>query len=132
MYTVTKKELGNRLKQIRIYLSLSQQELKDKININQATVSRMEDGSGISWENFIKILSYYCQFIYIDSLFQENFQIISIDGNSDGEEKVFKSNITSIISKMITDAVTDYESKNNTNFEDLNDKIKQALQLLSE
>ena len=92
----------------------------------------MEDGSGISWENFIKILSYYCQFIYIDSLFQENFQIISIDGNSDGEEKVFKSNITSIISKMITDAVADYESKNNTNFEDLNDKIKQALQLLSE
>lgn len=132
MYTVTKKELGLRLKQIRIYLSLSQQELKDKININQATVSRMEDGSGISWENFIKILSYYSQFIYIDSLFQENFQIISIDGNNNGEEKVFKSNITSIISKMITDAVADYSKKSTINFEDLNEKIAQALQLLSD
>jgi DNA-binding XRE family transcriptional regulator len=130
MYIVSKKDLGVRLKQIRIYLSLSQQELRDKLEINQATISRMEDGSGISWENFIKILSFYSQYIYIDSLFQENFQIISIDGQ--GEQEIFKSNITSITRKMIMDALANYQSKTSAEYSELQDNITKALNLLSE
>lgn len=147
MYVVTIETLGIRLKQIRLYLSISQQELKEKCDINQATISRMESGKGIKWGNFIKILSFYSQYIYIDCLFQENFQIISIDG----KKEIFKSNINSIVKQLVTQSIVEYQknindlvAKSNKDFKDsfeksleelnerVNEKIEQSLILISD
>lgn len=103
MYDITKKEIGNRLRQIRIFLSITQQELSEAIGCSQITISRMEVGIGV-WDNFIKMLTYYGQFIYLNCLFQEEFHIISVDG----DKEIFKNNVNSIAQNIITEAVTQY------------------------
>lgn len=106
MHTLTKKELGERLKQIRLFLSITQIELKDKIGCSQVAISRMESGQGVAWELFIKTLCFYSDYIYIDALFQEKFQIVAIDGN---EKEFFKSNVNAMAKGMIKDAISHYQ-----------------------
>ncbi len=108
MYIVSKEELGNRLKKVRLFLSITQMELKDSIGCSQVAVSRMESGQGMAWELFIKALCFYSQYIYIDSLFQEKFQIVSING-IDGEKNIFKSNVNTMAKSMIKDAISHYQ-----------------------
>ena len=117
MYTITKEELGNRLKQIRLFLSITQMELKDTIDCSQVAISRMESGQGVAWEMFIKVLCYYSNYIYIDSLFQEKFQIIAINGEV--EKEVFKSNVNAMAKQMIQNEISHYQ-------EALSDLTKQA------
>lgn len=108
MYTVSKEELGNRLKKVRLFLSITQMELKDSIGCSQVAISRMESGQGMAWELFIKTLCFYSQYIYIDSLFQEKFQIVSING-IDGEKGILKSNVNTMAKSMIKDAISHYQ-----------------------
>jgi transcriptional regulator with XRE-family HTH domain len=108
MYTITKEELGNRLKKVRLFLSITQTELKDNIGCSQVAISRMESGQGMAYELFIKTLCFYSQYIYIDSLFQEKFQIVSID-NIDGEKDILKSNVNTMAKGMIKDAISHYQ-----------------------
>ena len=117
MFTITKEELGNRLKQIRLFLSITQMELKDTIDCSQVAISRMESGQGVAWEMFIKVLCYYSNYIYIDSLFQEKFQIIAINGEV--EKEVFKSNVNAMAKQMIQNEISHYQ-------EALSDLTKQA------
>ena len=111
MYTITKKELGKRLKDVRLFLSITQMELKDSIDCSQVAISRMESGQGVAWEMFIKVLCFYSKYIYIDSLFQEKFQIVAIggDGIGNGEKEIFKSNVNAMAKKIIEDAISHYQ-----------------------
>ncbi len=118
MYIVSKEELGNRLKKVRLFLSITQMELKDSIGCSQVAISRMESGQGMAWELFIKTLCFYSQYIYIDSLFQEKFQIVSING-IDGEKGILKSNVNTMAKSMIKEAISHYQ-------ESLSDLIKEA------
>ena len=106
MFTITKEELGNRLKQIRLFLSITQIELKDKLGCSQVAISKMESGQGVAWELLIKTLCFYSDFIYIDALFQEKFQIVAIDGK---EKEFFKSNVNAMAKGMIKDAISHYQ-----------------------
>lgn len=108
MYIVSKEELGNRLKKVRLFLSITQMELKDSIGCSQVAISRMESGQGMAWELFIKTLCFYSQYIYIDSLFQEKFQIVSING-IDGEKGILKSNVNTMAKSMIKEAISHYQ-----------------------
>lgn len=118
MYIVSKEELGNRLKKVRLFLSITQMELKDSIGCSQVAISRMESGQGMAWELFIKTLCFYSQYIYIDSLFQEKFQIVSING-IDGEKSILKSNVNTMAKSMIKEAISHYQ-------ESLSDLTKEA------
>lgn len=118
MYIVSKEELGNRLKKVRLFLSITQMELKDSIGCSQVAISRMESGQGMAWELFIKTLCFYSQYIYIDSLFQEKFQIVSING-IDGEKGILKSNVNTMAKSMIKEAISHYQ-------ESLSDLTKEA------
>lgn len=106
MYNITKKEIGNRLRQIRTFLSITQQELSEEIGCSQIAISRMEAGTGV-WENFLKMFTYYGQFIYLNCLFQEEFHIISVDG----DKEIFKNNVNSIAQNIITEAVTQHREE---------------------
>lgn len=108
MYIISKEELGNRLKKVRLFLSITQMELKDSIGCSQVAISRMESGQGMAWELFIKTLCFYSQYIYIDSLFQEKFQIVSING-IDGEKGILKSNVNTMAKSMIKEAISHYQ-----------------------
>lgn len=118
MYIVSKEELGNRLKKVRLFLSITQMELKDNIGCSQVAISRMESGQGMAWELFLKVLCFYSQYIYIDSLFQEKFQIVSING-IDGEKSILKSNVNTMAKSMIKEAISHYQ-------ESLSDLTKEA------
>lgn len=48
--------LGRRIKLHRVYSGLSQKELEDKTGISIRTISRLESGSSIQLDSFIKIL----------------------------------------------------------------------------
>lgn len=51
------KELGTRIKQYRISLNITQNELADKCGISASTVVRIENGEDSIFSNYIKILS---------------------------------------------------------------------------
>lgn len=51
------RELGNRLKQYRISLNLTQAELSQKCGISMSTVVRIENGDDTKVSNYIRILS---------------------------------------------------------------------------
>jgi transcriptional regulator with XRE-family HTH domain len=50
------KELGQRLIQRRIELSLTQQDLAEQAGIGKRTLERLEAGSSIQTSNFVRIL----------------------------------------------------------------------------
>lgn len=51
------KELGMRIKQYRISLSITQKELADKCGVSVSTVVRIESGDDSIFMNYIKLLN---------------------------------------------------------------------------
>lgn len=131
MYTITKEELGNRLKKVRLFLSITQTELKDNIGCSQVAISRMESGQGMAYELFIKTLCFYSQYIYIDSLFQEKFQIVSID-NIDGEKDILKSNVNTMAKGMIKDAISHYQKSISDLSKEISETFNNEMQRFNE
>jgi transcriptional regulator with XRE-family HTH domain len=131
MYTITKEELGNRLKKVRLFLSITQTELKDNIGCSQVAISRMESGQGMAYELFIKTLCFYSQYIYIDSLFQEKFQIVSID-NIDGEKGILKSNVNTMAKGMIKDAISHYQKSISDLSKEISETFNNEMQRFNE
>ena len=50
-------EIGIRIKQYRINMEMTQQELADKAGISSRSVLRLEQGETVQLENFIRVLS---------------------------------------------------------------------------
>ena len=50
-------EIGIRIKQYRINMEMTQQELADKAGISCRSVQRLEQGETVLLENFIRVLS---------------------------------------------------------------------------
>lgn len=130
MYTITKEELGNRLKQIRLFLSITQMELKNTIDCSQVAISRMESGQGVAWEMFIKVLCYYSNYIYIDSLFQEKFQIVAINGEV--EKEIFKSNVNAMAMEMINNAISHYQKSLSDLTKEVSETFNNEIQKLNQ
>lgn len=51
------KEMGRRIKQYRISMSVTQAELAEKCGVSASTVTRIEKGDDVKISNYIKILS---------------------------------------------------------------------------
>jgi transcriptional regulator with XRE-family HTH domain len=49
-------ELGARIKQIRIDRSITQAELAEQANVSHSTVVRLEAGSSVQFDSFIRIM----------------------------------------------------------------------------
>lgn len=50
------KEMGRRIKEIRISRSITQQELSQSAGVSFSTMVRVENGEGVNIENYMKIL----------------------------------------------------------------------------
>lgn len=50
-------EVGNRIKQYRISMNLTQQQLAQQCGLSIATLSRIENGDDTKWSAIIKVLS---------------------------------------------------------------------------
>lgn len=51
------KEFGNRIKQYRISLNITQQQLAERCGVSVSTLVRIENGDDPKWSTIIKILS---------------------------------------------------------------------------
>lgn len=51
------KEFGNRIKQYRISLNITQHQLAEKCGLSMSTIMRIENGDDTKWTAIIKILS---------------------------------------------------------------------------
>ena len=70
-----------RLRKVRLYLKFSQQEVAEKTNLTQYQITRMENAKTCSINVLLRVLSFYSKYIYIDSLFDEQFEIIQHRGD---------------------------------------------------
>ncbi len=50
------KEFGDKIKQYRISINMTQAELADRCGISLSTITRIENGDDSKWSNIIKIL----------------------------------------------------------------------------
>lgn len=50
------RELGQRIKEIRIKRSLTQQELAQNAGVSFSTIARIENGTSVNMENYMRIL----------------------------------------------------------------------------
>lgn len=107
MITENKKFIGEKIKQQRKRLKLTQFELAERVGIHEKQLSRIEAGLHYpSLENFIKILRVLkinlCEFEEnkeINPLKEDIFQLIN--ESSDNELKIYKDIILSIKRNLI-------------------------------
>lgn len=50
------EELGRRIKLYRITSGMSQQDLEDKTGVSKRSISRLEQGESVQFDNLVKIL----------------------------------------------------------------------------
>lgn len=65
------KEMGNRIKETRISMSLKQKELADKSGISYSTMQRIENGKNVSIEQLLNVLRTLSLLENIDYLIPE-------------------------------------------------------------
>lgn len=104
MFNTTIDILGPRLQQIREHLQKSQDELAELFNCNQNAISYIETGKGGNISLLVQLLGYYSQYVYLNSLFSENFHLITINE----KDSALLPNYNSVITKLLDDAQTDY------------------------
>lgn len=83
------KTVGNRLRQIRHFLKLTQNEVAQSTKTSQAAISRLEHGEEVYASVFISIIKYYSTHIDIGCIFNPNFEI-SPDLLLSSQDKSFK------------------------------------------
>ena len=83
------KTVGNRLRQIRHFLKLTQNEVAQSTKTSQAAISRLEHGEEVYASVFISIIKYYSTHIDIGCIFNPNFKI-SPDLLLSSQDKSFK------------------------------------------
>lgn len=83
------KTVGNRLRQIRHFLKLTQNEVAQSTKTSQAAISRLEHGEEVYASVFISIIKYYSTHIDIGCIFNPNFEISS-DLLLSSQDKTFK------------------------------------------
>jgi transcriptional regulator with XRE-family HTH domain len=118
MYSISLKELGNRMKQIRNHLGLNQTDLALRLQCKQVAISRLENGLGGTAVLLASLLSFYSQYIYIHYIFAETFYLVSTD-----DKEICRSNLDSVILKIIDNSVKQHE----VDTVELNKKLKSSL-----
>jgi transcriptional regulator with XRE-family HTH domain len=125
MYNISLKELGSRIKQIRNHLGLNQTDLALRLQCKQVSISRLENGLGGTAVLLVSLLSFYSQYIYIHYIFAEKFYLVSTD-----DKEISRSNLDSIILKVIDDSVKQHEVNTAELNKNLKDSLGRAMALL--
>ena len=72
---VNLKELGDRLRQLRLYQGLSQKQLAAKLHITQSAVSRLENGEEVHASALLAVLLSYENKVSFDEILSSHFNI---------------------------------------------------------
>ena len=111
MFMLTVKEIGRRIKDLRIKANQSQEYVAEQLNTSQNIISRMEKGDGASLQMFLSIITYYRGLYNMDNFLAEDFNISEVEPskNMTGLESLaieklnmLKEEMTSEIEKVIS------------------------------
>jgi transcriptional regulator with XRE-family HTH domain len=76
---LTVKELGRRIKDLRIKANQSQEFVAQQLNTSQNIISRMEKGDGGSMQMFLSVITYFRGFYNLDNFLAEDFSISDVE-----------------------------------------------------
>lgn len=71
------KVLGDRLRQIRKQMGLTQKQLAENAHTAQSAISRLENGDEVNASMLMAVLLYYGQTFSLDYIFTKDFDINS-------------------------------------------------------
>lgn len=106
---LTVKEIGKRIKDLRIKANQSQEYVAEQLNTSQNLISRLENGEG-SLQLFLSVISYYRRLFNVDDFLAENFNVYEVEParNMSGLESLaieklnlLKEEMTSEIDRVI-------------------------------
>ena len=72
-------DIGERLKSVRQYLIMTQQQVAQSTGVPVITISKIEHNKIVNSDSFIKVLQYYSNYISMDFLLAKDFQIADAD-----------------------------------------------------
>ena len=73
------EKLGNRLKNVRRYLMMTQQEVAEQTNISVITISKIEHDKVVNSDSFLRLFLFYSNYISADFLFAKDFNVADAD-----------------------------------------------------
>lgn len=73
------EKLGNRLKNVRRYLMMTQQEVAEQTDISVITISKIEHDKVVNSNSFLRLLLFYSNYISADFLFAKDFNVADAD-----------------------------------------------------
>lgn len=73
------ENIGERLKNVRQYLIMTQQQVSQSAGIPVITISKIEHNKIVNSDSFIKILQFYSNYISVDFLLAKDFKIADAD-----------------------------------------------------
>lgn len=73
------ENIGERLKNVRQYLIMTQQQVSQSAGIPIITISKIEHNKIVNSDSFIKILQFYSNYISVDFLLAKDFKIADAD-----------------------------------------------------
>lgn len=73
------EKLGNRLKNVRRYLMMTQQEIAEQTDISVITISKIEHDKVVNSDSFLRLLLFYSNYISADFLFAKDFNVADAD-----------------------------------------------------
>lgn len=72
-------DIGERLKSVRQYLIMTQQQVAQSTGVPVITISKIEHNKIVNSDSFIKVLQYYSNYISMDFLQAKDFKIADAD-----------------------------------------------------
>ena len=73
------ERIGKRLKQVRQYLLLTQQQVGEATAIPVITISKIEHDKSVNSDSFIQLLLFYFNYISVDFLLATDFNLADAD-----------------------------------------------------
>lgn len=114
-FQISQIEIGERVKKLRNNLNLTQTELALSVDKkwNQEMISRLERGIGIKLENFVKLLNFFSEHFFIDSIISERFVIIKkTKKNPKVKEAVYLKLVIEDLRKLTNQKIDEWMSLN--------------------
>lgn len=73
------EKLGNRLKNVRRYLMMTQQDVAEQTDVSVITISKIEHDKVVNSDSFLRLLLFYSNYISADFLFAKDFNVADAD-----------------------------------------------------
>lgn len=78
----TIKNVGERLKNVRHYLRMTQRQVAEETNTSVLTVSKVENGNAVRSNSFIRLMCFYAQYISVDCLLAKDFSVANAENSA--------------------------------------------------